>query len=795
MKQEISINDIVNTLKNVRKGSEKLDPILTSFTDKLSTVNEIVNTVFKLIHDVDICCKAISTLKKIASSLSGVPLIGSIASVICKILEIAQASANTIHLSLCELDKVLKNVDKLLKKAYGGLDELTKCNKMVHDHIPEFTKTLQIIDYIIQMANIVEPIVIGEDVKKRLNTLLTHLENIEKTASVPVNELNNFLEDISDIISSVKNECDNIKEKTKGLTNAIANIGKAVSILKPIGDALNSVINAIAPIKWVLDAADCLINKILKPVIDAILKATGLQKLIDMLSEQLMKLLGIDFIVGILKDQFSKKLLDQLSVISDSFNNMTSKWKKFSDCLDDFSPLKSVDMKAKMKDLLLTVFNGVVDPSKPSPIPDWPDEPDVLDDKINGLEAQARYNKIDWEYPVLSNNYCIDLIFFNKITYQHKEAQLLEEEIGKASPAVNKIHLSLSKYQAKLIVLKRIFDLPAYFTNEIDLLKTYLAFIRDLIDFISKLSTVPEPKKERLNSILRFIQQQIDDSYLITKNISVLQKNINSIVQQQQLLAEGLPSEGSLSEMLTRINSWPISLDHLLDSYELGKEHNPTAEQLVRLESIDKDIKEDAYILVGIVTNINNASQNITKSLEKLDSDIDDGIIILKQFSPEGYILPEKYLDKMQEVAKILHQLDAIFEPLLLLIEVLHEKESIPSENSILDMCQNYLINFTDKLQNQVKNSDWLNLIEAILKQLSPISNILANLNVVNMDLNKVLPRLKTDSETLTGHIQNLITVMNTEKSYKFENEEVSNRFFTQAQVESASKLVKEIVK
>lgn len=795
MKKEISINDIVNSLKNIQKGSEKLDPILTSFIDKLSTVNEIVNTVFKLIHDVDICCKAISTLKKIASSLSGVPFIGSIASVICKILEVALTSANAIHLTLRELDKVLKNVDKLLKKAYGGLDELTKCNKMVHDHIPEFTRTLQIIDYIIQMAKIVEPIVIGEDIKKRLNTLLSHLENIEKVASIPINELNNFLEEISSIISSVKNECDNVKEKTKGLTNAVTNIGKAVSILKPIGDALNSVINTIAPIKWVLDAVECLINKILKPVIDAILKATGLQRLIDILSEQLMKLLGIDFIVGILKDQFSEKLLDQLSAISDSFNNMTSKWKTFSDSLEDFSPLKSIDMKAKVKDLLLTVFNGVVDPSKPSPIPDWPDEPDVLGDNINRLETQARYKKIDWEYPVLPNDYCIDLIFFNKITYQHKEAQLLEEEIDKASPAVNKIHLSLSKYKAKLIVLKRIFNLPAYFTNEVDLLKTYLAFIHNLIDFMSKLSTVPAQKKERLNSILQFIQQQIDDSYLITENISVLQKNINSIVQQQQLLAEYLPSESSLYEMLTRINSWPISLDHLLDSYELGKEHNPTAEQLVRLESIDKDIKEDANILLGIVTSINNASQNITKNLEKLDSDIDNGIITLKHFSPEGYIFPEKYLDKMQEVAKILHLLDAIFEPLLLLIEVLHEKESRPSENSILDMCRAYFVNFTDKLQNQVKANDWLNLIETILKQLSPIGNILANLNVVNKDLNKVLNYLKTDSETLTIHIQNLITLMNTEKSYKFEKEEISNRFFTQAQVESASRLAKEIVK
>lgn len=795
MKQEISINNIIKTLKNIRERSAKLDPTFISLTDKLFTVNEIVNTVFKLIHDVDICCKAISTLKKIASSLSGVPLIGSIASVICKILEVAQTSADIIYLSLSKLDKILKDVDKLLKKARGGLDELAKCNRMVYEHIPEFTKTLQIIDYIIQMAKIVEPIIMGEDIKKRLNILLTHLENIEKTASVPVNELNNFLEEISSIISSVKNECDNVKEKTKGLTNTVANIGKAVSILKPIGDALNSVINAIAPIKWVLGAADCMINKILKPVIDTILKATGLQKLIDMLSEQLMKLLGIDSIIDILKDQFSIKLLDQLSVISDSFNNITSKWNNFSDSLEEFSPAKSVDMKAKMKDLLLTVFNGVVDPSKPSPIPDWPDEPDVLSDKINKLHIQARYNKIDWEYPVLPNGYCMNLIFFNKMFYRHKEAQLLEEEIGKASPVVNKIHLSLSKYQTKLIVLKRTFDLPAYFTNEIDLLKTYLTFTHDLIDFFSKLSTVPELKKERLNSIVQLIQEQINDSYLITKNISVLQENINSIVNQQELLAKEIPSEASLSEMLTRINSWPISLDYLLDSYELGKGHNPTSEQLARLESIDKDIKEDANILLGVVTSISNASRNITKNLEKLDRDIDNGIITLKHFSPEGYILPEKYLDKMQEVAKILHQLDAIFEPLLLLIEVFHEKESSPSENSILDMCQAYLVNFTDKLQNQVKDNDWLNLIETILKQLSPIGNIIANLNVVNKDLNKVLNCLKADSETLTIHIQNLITLMNTEKSYKFEKEEISNRFFTQAQVESASKLAKEIVK
>ncbi len=351
----------------------------------------------------------------------------------------------------------------------------------------------------------------------------------------------------------------------------------------------------------------------------------------------------------------------------------------------------------------------------------------------------------------------------------------------------------MADHEARLAVLGRTLELPDYFMNEIYMLGTYLTFIHDLVEFLSKLPSIPELTREKLREITKFIQEQIDGSKAVLENIPVLRERIDRIALRQHKLVGELPPREELAEMMTRINSWPASLDHLLDGYGLGLERNPDAEQLQRLTAIDSGIKEDAETLRGIVSDLSDTSNAIVSNVDTLIRHMDDGIGELQRFSPQGYILPEMYLDKMETVAKILHQLDTIFEPLLLLIEVLNEKEHIPSGNSILDIGKQLIVGFAGELEDSVETLDWMKTIEAILGQLSPINNILKELDEVSRYFDEAMCPIEEYSFALEASIKRFIVLMNTEKSYKFQDKEISNRFFTQAQVESAAILAEEI--
>ena len=52
-------------------------------------------------------------------------------------------------------------------------------------------------------------------------------------------------------------------------------ITAVMNILKPVKEALDAILDALKPVMWALKAVECVFDKIVKPVIDEILKVTS----------------------------------------------------------------------------------------------------------------------------------------------------------------------------------------------------------------------------------------------------------------------------------------------------------------------------------------------------------------------------------------------------------------------------------------------------------------------------------------------------------------------------------------
>lgn len=132
--------------------------------------------------------------------------------------------------------------------------------------------------------------------------------------------------DLADVFGSLDADITGIRNGFGNLTSLPNNLAKVASAftyvyskIKFIDGPLDILRNALSPVLWVVEKADWLISKVLDPIIDPILDATGVTKLIDTLADQIGGLLpDLGLIPSV--SEFTAKieaLLAQQSVLLD----------------------------------------------------------------------------------------------------------------------------------------------------------------------------------------------------------------------------------------------------------------------------------------------------------------------------------------------------------------------------------------------------------------------------------------------------------------------------------------------
>lgn len=102
--ETLSFDALVAELERIGQITGTVNPVLTRIDARIKDVESVTSKVHGLVHDVDICCKLIANLGKVARALSPLPVIGEVAGMFATVLGNASYLAKGIDKALNEVD-------------------------------------------------------------------------------------------------------------------------------------------------------------------------------------------------------------------------------------------------------------------------------------------------------------------------------------------------------------------------------------------------------------------------------------------------------------------------------------------------------------------------------------------------------------------------------------------------------------------------------------------------------------------------------------------------------------------
>ena len=561
-------NGFISALQQMQQTIPDVNNALENVEDKLHVLHSLFGRINEVSSHLSTCVKTTTTIKEFSTILSVMPVIGSIATELSQVVKPVHDSLDALQTSLKRIKKALDKLNPALNTTQKGIPPIININNELSDILPKVVKTIEVLDYLLQMADCILPLVEGTSFASSLNTLKNKIDNIENTIRKPVFDVEESLAELKPAIESVANVCREIEQKTEGIKKIISNLKKVVDVLYPIGNALEKVINTIAPIKWVLNAAQCLVKKILEPAINAVMNVTGLTSLINGLQDKLIKMLGFDKLIdeinNLLKNQ---ELENKLSYITSSYEKVSSAYKTLDKNLYKFSPISNKDLGDSLKTMLSELFGAQIDPACPAIIPDWPEEKIIENINSIKLVTKIRPTRFNWNFYINAKNTITPRAYpvydvhrlcepnkylYTRITRKAKKITNLFEQIEDQR---QKLCTLICTLEATLI-------LPDQFSVEINSLRGCLDFLSHSVEFTSNIST-SELLKKKILHIKDWIEEQKNACDEVCKTISFFNQTLTRYHKYSMSVLLAIQTE-DVNKMVAIINSYAEALQNSL---------------------------------------------------------------------------------------------------------------------------------------------------------------------------------------------------------------------------------------
>ncbi|PFG43144.1 hypothetical protein ATJ88_1828 [Isoptericola jiangsuensis] len=250
-----------------------------------------VGTIDTTVQDLSALVEAAAA---VTDALDGVPFVdivvapasavfdaaGGFLSDASSFLDEAKATVEPVRVTVVDLDTGIKDVQQVL-------EELTV-------QVPQYLNTVQILDYLLQIAGTLVPFLEGSEPGDRLaavvDTLNTVLDDVGTAFGAFEQAMSPVFAGLETVVGVIEDVADGMGQ---GVQDTLHAFESAADALSPVASGFRKVENAIGPLRWVLDAIAWIVDHVLKPAIDWVLKATGLSTLLDGLEAKVEGWLGI----------------------------------------------------------------------------------------------------------------------------------------------------------------------------------------------------------------------------------------------------------------------------------------------------------------------------------------------------------------------------------------------------------------------------------------------------------------------------------------------------------------------
>lgn len=232
----------------------------------LAKPRQLSQAMQKLIRKAD-------TLGSSSLFLTPFPVIGTMASRIGKILRNVKSTAEKVKRSADRMDEASKPAQKTVQAIEPPLNRAKIPLDRAHALLQGW---LAIVTELEQRFGEQPPEKIEAACAKMNASLAPEIKAIDKAAPALQKDLNAVADALEDIAGA-----------SSVLDPALKTARDIEDRLEPLEGPLRELAKALRPVKWALDAARWVSEKVIDPIVNEILKAVGLQRLIDQLERTL----------------------------------------------------------------------------------------------------------------------------------------------------------------------------------------------------------------------------------------------------------------------------------------------------------------------------------------------------------------------------------------------------------------------------------------------------------------------------------------------------------------------------
>ncbi|MCK0127583.1 hypothetical protein [Erythrobacter sp. F6033] len=279
---------------------------------EIETVCADISTAMDYAADVP---SALTTIEEILETVSAlcqalieVPFVDVVAEIAAGILDDVAEFLTDVQSTI---DPIIKDVVTPCKDLFSDLaksmKEAVDIVTTLSQTLPDYLNTVQILSYCLDLVDDILPYLAGTQSQTSTEKFVAEMIKIRDDVATVLTPLATFASDLVTVYHDIENAMGTAFSDVESIVQTVKDgLGEFEKIMDPISHAFHAIEDAIAPVKWVLDAVASLINKILAPIIHAVLEATGIEALLKPLETKLEDALGVGPLFNLLDKHCDK---------------------------------------------------------------------------------------------------------------------------------------------------------------------------------------------------------------------------------------------------------------------------------------------------------------------------------------------------------------------------------------------------------------------------------------------------------------------------------------------------------
>lgn len=385
--------EILGDLKTALTNLQGVNPLVGAAHDVAGDVASMFSTANDLISMMQAGQEAITALESILPSLSEIPIVGEIIDLIDSVIFTVTDGLKTLMNAFNAVkDTVIDPGLELFQSIHSGLGSFQETANFLTVNLPQYCNTVQVLGYLVQIAEDVAPYLKGTDPGNRLASYIGTLQTVSNATQTALKPVACALNTAMPVLTAIGNDLKGVGQSIMAQMNdPQSTLGRVLGFFESVSHGMHSVIDAIAPLRWVLDAISWIFDHVLKPVIDAVLEATGLQSLINEFGQWITGKLGFGSLATLIRGATNPTVQQsgENTVGLTGAQAMQSNSNALGSMLGQFMNHNNQGLKQQAVALLSSLTGTAIDPSKPIVIPKWPLPPQYQQAAPQGAAARV----------------------------------------------------------------------------------------------------------------------------------------------------------------------------------------------------------------------------------------------------------------------------------------------------------------------------------------------------------------------------------------------------------------------